>query len=52
MLSYLQLGGWQASVKSSHSENGPVKQVWDEGSPFKMKDCLKEGGSGAADESS
>lgn len=41
---FLQLWDWQAEVKLSPSESSPVKQVWDEGSPFTMKDAGSKGG--------
>jgi len=37
---YLQLCDWQAYMKLSHFENSSVKQVLNEGSPFKMKDSV------------
>lgn len=36
----------------SRLENRPVKQVLNEGSPFKMKDAVCKGGSRSADKSS
>lgn len=51
MPGYLQLWDWQAEVKLSRLESRPVKQVWDEGSSFTMKDAGSKGGSGSADKS-